>query len=255
MERSPQPSRWMGLLVVARRLGGIADGRVGRRVSHRGGHLGNAGAALGRGALEARSHPQPPGTWRQLSDVSAIGRDDAWAVGDTNSLAALIMHWDGITWKLIPSPPLDNGFRRLYSVSAVASDDVWAAGWQLVSGRAPRTLIEHWDGTTWRIVPSPNVGAADNYLWDIDAAVPDEVWAVGEEFANSLPLVEHWDGARWTVVPGPDLYGYTGALRSVAAISPEDALAVGSRRDPEFREDPHPCGKLERVELGDDDRR
>lgn len=178
--------------------------------------------------------PPPPGTWREFFGVSAIGPSDVWAVGDMGSSAALIMHWDGSAWRLIPSPPLNNGFRRLYSVSAIASEDVWAAGWQFASGKAPRTLIEHWDGLTWRIVSSPNVGAVDNYLWGIDALAADDVWAVGEEWAHFLPLVEHWDGAQWTVVPGPDLYGYTGSFRSVASVSPANAVAVGSRRDSDF---------------------
>jgi hypothetical protein len=107
-------------------------------------------------------------------------------------------------------------------------------GGSLRRERAPRTLIEHWDGLTWRTVPSPNVGAVDNYLWGIDARAADDVWAVGEEWAHHLPLVEHWNGARWRVVPGLDLFGETGLLRGVVSLSPEDALAVGSRRDTDF---------------------
>lgn len=45
------------------------------------------------------------------------------------------------------------------------------------------TLIEHWNGTKWSIVPSPNQtpqGNNINILLGIDSSGPGKLWAVGE---------------------------------------------------------------------------
>jgi hypothetical protein len=34
--------------------------------------------------------------------------------------------------------------------AAVASNDVWAVGWMINA-----SIIEHWDGSRWRVVLSP----------------------------------------------------------------------------------------------------
>ena len=47
--------------------------------------------------------------------------------------------------------------RPLEGVAALAADDAWAVGWY-GQGAPSRTLIEHWDGTAWSIVSSPNKG-------------------------------------------------------------------------------------------------
>jgi hypothetical protein len=71
------------------------------------------------------------------------------------------------------------------SVNAVlelSDDDVWAAGGDVDrSVDAGRTLIEHWDGTSWSVVESANKGPSDNYLVGISAA-GGRMLAVGERF-------------------------------------------------------------------------
>jgi hypothetical protein len=37
----------------------------------------------------------------------------------------------------------------------MASNDVWPVGSQTVSGTA-KTLIEHWDGTSWSLLTTPS---------------------------------------------------------------------------------------------------
>jgi hypothetical protein len=48
----------------------------------------------------------------------------------------------------------------LHGVTAIASNSVWAVGEnEEVPGLGITTLIEHSDGSTWSIVPSPTPGA------------------------------------------------------------------------------------------------
>src|SRR2546428_7917314 len=67
----------------------------------------------------------------------------------------------GGTWTIVPSPNLGTA-DILYGVSAASTDDVWAVG---SSGRL--TLVEHLDGTQWKIMHSPSPGTGPNALFDV----------------------------------------------------------------------------------------
>jgi hypothetical protein len=135
-----------------------------------------------------------------LTGVAAVAANDVWAVGYTITTdgsnqpdKTLIEHWNGTAWSLVTSPsPASND--TLTGVAARSAADVWAVGTRLDrSGAIPigRTLTEHWNGTAWSVVASPNVGANDNLLNGVSAATGD-VWAVGssEVTAHTLALRE-----------------------------------------------------------------
>ena len=44
-----------------------------------------------------------------------------------------------------------------------------------------QTLIEHWNGTTWSVVASPNVGTQLNGLNGVTAVSTSDIWAVGSD--------------------------------------------------------------------------
>ena len=173
-----------------------------------------------------------------LLGVSARTADDAWAVGaftkSINLARTLIEHWDGTAWTRVKSPnagqPADG---VLSGVVALAPDDVWAAG-SFGLGGPGRSLIEHWDGTAWTIVPSPNKGRFPNSLSDVDAVAPDDIWAVGTWFTKGFDdrtLTLHWDGAAWHRVKSPNAGPVSAAndLVSVSAVATDDVWAVGVR--------------------------
>ncbi|MGC1371460.1 MAG: hypothetical protein WA824_04915 [Candidatus Sulfotelmatobacter sp.] len=148
--------------------------------------------------------------------MSAEASDDVWAVGATlGGGGTCTLHYDGSAWQYLPSPNPGFGFNFLQGVAALAPNNVWAAGWyteQPDSDRPELTLIEHWDGTNWQIVPSPNVGMkgqVSNRLNGIVAVSAGDLWAFGQSsvIATSVGrnLALHWNGARWQIVSTPDV--------------------------------------------------
>jgi len=154
-----------------------------------------------------------------LRGVAAIGPRAIWAVGQrygrTNPFGdtTLTMRFNGKGWTQVPSPnPLsgnDTDQNWLTSVSAVAANDIWAVGryGNHDGGPLDQTLVEHWNGSRWSVVPSPDPGGSslDDDLWGVAARGSGDVWAVGGvgAFLNpefSSPLTLHWDGSGWTQV-------------------------------------------------------
>jgi hypothetical protein len=160
----------------------------------------------------------------------------AWAVGVALDRAyhahSLIEAWDGAAWHIAPTPKLDTQRDILYSATAVSPSDVWAVGIQQSESGRFGTLIEHWDGTRWSVVPSPDPGSAGNQLYGVAAAGPADVWAVGQrnDQASDTPLVEHWDGHSWTVVRVPSA-GLTGGLLQAVTVRGGQVWAVGQGDD------------------------
>jgi hypothetical protein len=109
-----------------------------------------------------------------------------------------------------------------FGVSAFSARNAWAVG-QYQSGAVTRTLIAHWNGFSWRQVPSPNpapAGDSDN-LNGVAATSASNAWAVGAQNGHSLLL--RWNGKVWRTVRSPDI----GNLAGVAATSATNAWAVG----------------------------
>ena len=66
----------------------------------------------------------------------------------------------------------------LSAVDGTSPSNAWAVGTTTV-GSASRALIEHWNGTSWQIQKSANVGTGDSFLTGVEAISPTNAWAVG----------------------------------------------------------------------------
>src|SRR5205823_370240 len=116
-------------------------------------------------------------------------------------------------------------------------NDVWAVGTTQLSNGNFGTLTEHWNGTKWSIVPSPNNSFYTfNELLAVSAISTSNVWAVGDiagpdPDSDTFTLIEHWNGSQWSAVSSPPLPNTIG-LVGVAAVSANNAWAVGSNRGP-----------------------
>src|SRR5437868_4574868 len=81
--------------------------------------------------------------------------------------------------------------------------DCWAVGYyytgNAVQSGVYQTLIEHWDGTSWAIVTSPNTSTTEyNHLFAVTCVSASECWAVGLSGTSlGQTLIERWDGTSW----------------------------------------------------------
>src|SRR3954454_19060342 len=59
-----------------------------------------------------------------------------------------------LAWGIVPSANVGSGAKVLPDVAVAAPNDIRAVG-AYYDGTRSRTLTEHWNGTTWTVVPSP----------------------------------------------------------------------------------------------------
>jgi hypothetical protein len=168
-----------------------------------------------------------------LFGVSALPSGRAWAAGysadDAFRIRSLIERWDGSSWSIVPSPDPGSSRDTLFSVAALSDRDVWAVGGSQDVDKPFHTLVEHWDGARWSVVPSPSPGPNGDELFGVSATSPDDVWAVGQQQGGSFPskaLVEHWDGTAWRVADSP-----SASSQSYDPYAAAGTLAVGDRED------------------------
>ena len=180
---------------------------------------------------------QNVGTAAIFYGISVSTRGDAWAVAyseESHTEKTLIEHWDGRAWVIVPSPNQGNGDNILYGVDAISANDVWAVGFYEGSDDRKQTLIEHWDGTAWVIVSSPNVGSEGNVLRGVSASSATDVWAVGwsGDDGDDQTLIEHWDGLAWSIVASGNIGPSGNFLYGVSVTSRRDGWAAGYAFDP-----------------------
>ena len=141
---------------------------------------------------------------------AAASRGQAWAVGEYLNSSyqdrALLESWSGSQWSIANIPQPGSVRDMLFGASALSPSDVWVVGDQEGQNGKFETLAEHWDGSSWSVIPTPDPGSSGNHLYAIDAVSPDNVWAAGMQLNANSPdqgLVEHWNGRKWSLVALP----------------------------------------------------
>jgi hypothetical protein len=169
-----------------------------------------------------------------LYGMTCASASECWAVGfyqtsNSNLRQTLILKWNGSVWKIVASPNGDTSHNNvLYGVACVSASQCWAVG-NYNNGTADVTLIEKWNGTSWKVVASPNVITQfGNYLNSITCASTSECWADGYYYDNNgfgTPLIEGWNGTSWSLATSAPVYG---VLESLACAGTSDCWAAGS---------------------------
>jgi uncharacterized membrane protein len=136
-----------------------------------------ATAAHGGWAVGTRGIPSPTGTqhsailrWNgarwsavpspagpdELIGVSSASARSAWAVGLSRPFSRheklVIVRWNGAAWNVARGPRLA-GESLLVGVAARSARSAWAVG-TFLRARTALTLVLHWNGTRWNVVPS-----------------------------------------------------------------------------------------------------
>ena len=150
-----------------------------------------AGSIVGLPAWDAVPTPS-----QGLLGIAAVSPTDIWAVGGRSG-HTLVEHSVGAGFEVVRSPSRPDRANVLEDIAGAASDDLWAVGHSDVTDFVGAlTLAEHWNGSSWRIVKTPNVGDQEtqNELTGVAAVAPDDVWAVGSAtdfHPGGTPLIFH----------------------------------------------------------------
>jgi hypothetical protein len=149
--------------------------------------------------------------------------------------------WTGRRWRPMQMPSLNYDGYGNPSVVALSSRNAWLVSSRPVGSRyrfPAKTLVEHWNGTRWRIVKSPNApGHNSNYLVGIAAHSARDIVAVGwsadwHARTGSSPqrtLAMRFDGTSWRIVPTANPDRSTDALLGVDSVPGGGYVAVGAR--------------------------
>jgi hypothetical protein len=188
--------------------------------------------------------------------VSADSPDDVWVVGsvlEPNPTANFAAHWNGTAWSVVPAPCLTgqqvtpcsgaaNDLNQLSGVVAISPSDAWASGSEgNVNGQNFHVpYVEHWNGTAWSLVKTPNRGGEGSLLNGLTALGSGDIWAVGQtQQLNGaiVPMTDQFNGSGWSVVPSP-VPGTAGgripddSLDGAASLAGGLVFAVGARDVP-----------------------
>ncbi|HEX4433639.1 MAG TPA: hypothetical protein VH012_02340 [Acidimicrobiales bacterium] len=199
--------------------------------------------------------PTPTGAGVQgavLQGVSCVSATSCVAVGfstnDTGaSFHALTELWNGSGWSLVPAADTGQAFEQLSGVECTSASDCWAVGNAGATQQNPnflpifpgavgdQGLIEHWNGSSWSVVPSATEPSPDGgFLYGVTCVGAADCWASGATtdtsgMASGL-LLQHWNGNSWTDVSSSVPEAATGGiLSSVTCVSSNQCWAVGSQ--------------------------
>jgi hypothetical protein len=124
-----------------------------------------------------------------------------------------------VTVGIVPSPSFLGAFNTLEEADAASAVDAWAVGNYRDSTGVRRPMVQHWDGSAWRLAASPTL-PANSVLHDVEVISSSDIWVVGAQGEQSLAI--HWDGTEWTIHPSPGV-----RLVSVDSLATDDVWAVG----------------------------
>jgi hypothetical protein len=172
-----------------------------------------------------------------LNGMTCLGVTDCWAVGyyvdrGGNFQHTLAAHYTMGGWAIVQSPStLPDQDNSLRGVACVTATDCWAVG-SYYNFVTSQTLIEHFDGTGWSIVMSPNAGIGEfNLLMGVACAQTGTCVAVGVHVdmahtSHTLILENH--GTGWVLVTSPDGSTAGSTLNSVTCTTSTNCWAVGA---------------------------
>ena len=131
---------------------------------------------------------------------------------------------------IVPSPNV-GAASGLVGVAGTSPRDIIAVGATLPSTTTTisQQMTEHFDGSTWSVLPTPTMPLTGGGLIGLAALSPANYWAVGYTGVQTLTaLIESWNGSVWRVVASPTAGFTTSVLEGVAAVTARDIWAVGS---------------------------
>jgi hypothetical protein len=148
------------------------------------------------------------------SGLTGLAANDVWMIGSshnktTGANTEEALHFNGSTWTVMPTASAGLTDPVFTAATEVAPNDVWAVGYDTVANPVINgTLIEHWNGATWSVLPSPNLGNVDR-LAAVAGRSSGDAYATGSyEIPNTADPIQirgmilRWNGNTWAVDTG-----------------------------------------------------
>ncbi len=167
-----------------------------------------------------------------LSGVSCTSATFCMAVGtffDGTNWQTLAQKWNGTRWTLLTTPDTSSTQdNRTNSVSCTSATFCLAVGLAGPNSQSV-TLAQKWNGTSWKMVASPDPGTAVNDLTGVSCPSVTFCMAAGFTADTASPgqtLTVKWNGSGLTTVASANTG--TDELYSVSCTSSTFCMAVGS---------------------------
>ena len=162
--------------------------------------------------MAGQPEPKFEGGVEQPFGTSCTSPNGCVAVGDDGTASfqkTLVERQTNGTWRLMTSPDASSPYvvNYLNSVSCVSPTHCVAVGFAAdATGMNSHTVIETFDGSTWRLAQSPNTTSPLNKLFGIRCSTSTECVAVGDYGSTGAQktLVETLGGDMWTITPSPN---------------------------------------------------
>jgi hypothetical protein len=192
---------------------------------------GSAAFAASWDGTRWRVQPMPgPARSGHLLGVSCGSPAACVAVGDKGTEV-----WNGTAWRYLAlARPAGAQATALNGVSCTSASFCTAVGDYFSPSAGPLTLAETWNGTAWRVRPSPSpLIAGRNQLNTVSCTSPRACTAVGvdaaSDFAPPGGFAESWNGTRWRLQPVPAPAGAVlTELFGVSCLVPAACTAAGT---------------------------
>jgi hypothetical protein len=193
-------------------------------------------AELWNGTAWTISPTLSPGSADSLQGVSCPSATSCTAVGWQQTgtvIVPLAEAWNGTSWSVQPTPAVPGASSYLEGVSCTSAAWCVAAGYSVpTSTSTSTTLIEAWNGTAWRTVPSPNPSTTTNQLLAVSCTSATACTAAGDYVPATpgirVPLAELWNGSVWAAQKPAYPTGASYALfDGVSCVSTATCTAVG----------------------------
>jgi hypothetical protein len=174
-----------------------------------------------------------------LVAVSCARATSCLAVGTTRATVKsftlpLTERWDGTRWKVMPSrAPRGAGGTYLNAVSCPTASSCYAVGTYTTGSSAGLSLVEHWDGSRWTIMRSPNPKSATSTTLSGVSCASATCWAVGSYTTKPVgepffTVTEQLQHGQWVLVASPNANGsQSSALDAVSCAAAANCYAVG----------------------------
>jgi tripartite motif-containing protein 71 len=186
--------------------------------------------------------PNPAGVLEsRLEGVSCTASTNCTAVGysqpSSTSFSTLIERWNGTSWSIVTSPnPTGYAKSYLYGVSCGSGSDCWAVGKSAYtvaeeeSGKTPRGLLEHWNGSEWT---STIASFFFSQLKAVSCFSASYCVAVS---GSTNGMGDRWNGTSWSYSFAASPTGGSAiTLSGVSCTAESNCTAVGSYTANEHR--------------------